>query len=313
VSELSRPGKFNEDEMQVVRETIAPGCSDAELMLFAKVCERTGLDPFARQIYALKRKVKDDSGNWVERMSLQTSIDGLRVIAERTSDYGGQLGPQWCGEDAAWQDVWLKAEPPAAARVGIVRKGFEDPVWAIALYREYVQTYKNNGELSPTHMWAEKPSLMLAKCAEALALRKAFPNDMSGVYTEDEIPAPSDGEKVMTDLQDVKATGGTSGRHTPPPLAAPDRGPKFTGSSSEIPAAPKPPPAAPDEPIVPGPADSKRALLRASLDSLAPEGLEAFYHDQHMTPISEAAMAKLPEISLDRLLVALAAFVQAAA
>ena len=304
MSELSRPGKFNQEEMQVVRETIAPGCSDAELMLFAKVCERTGLDPFARQIYALKRKVKDDSGNWVERMSLQTSIDGLRVIAERTSDYGGQLGPQWCGEDAAWQDVWLKAEPPAAARVGIVRKGFEDPVWAIALYREYVQTYKNNGELSPTHMWAEKPSLMLAKCAEALALRKAFPNDMSGVYTEDEIPAPSDGEKVMTDLQDVKATGGTSGRHTPPPLAAPDRGPKFTGSSSEIPAAPKPQSA---------PEGGKRALLRASLNSLAPEDLEAFYHDQHMTPIADAAMAKLPEVSLDRLLVALAAFVQAAA
>ncbi len=238
MSELSRPGRFNQEEMQVVRETIAPGCSDAELLLFAKVCERTGLDPFARQIYALKRKVKDDKGNWVERMNLQTSIDGLRVIAERSDDYRGQRGPEWCGEDGAWQSVWLKETPPAAARVGVLRQGFDEPVWAIALYREYVQK-KADG--SPSRMWQEKPSLMLAKCAEALALRKAFPNDMAGVYTEEEVPAATDGERVMTDLEDVKNTGGTTGRHTPPALEAPDRGPKFTGSSSEIPAAPKTP------------------------------------------------------------------------
>ncbi|HEY8740943.1 MAG TPA: phage recombination protein Bet [Candidatus Dormibacteraeota bacterium] len=314
--QLARPGRFDQAEMQVVKDTIAPGCSDSELMLFAKVCERTGLDPFARQIYALKRKAKNDKGEWEERLSIQTSIDGLRVIAERTNNYRGQVGPQWCGEDGEWKDVWLEQKPPAAARVGIVREGFQEPVWAIALHREYVQTYKSNGSDKVTQMWESKPTLMLAKCAEALALRKAFPNDMSGVYTEEEIPPPSDAEKVRTDLEDVKRTGLASGRHTAPALTAPARDPKFTGSSSEIPG-----PAKKAEAKVDGdkqaaqegehiPAD-RREMLRLTLETLSADEASRFWKSRNMTALTKAALDHIPDPAVERLLVDLAAFLKA--
>src|ERR1019366_5486766 len=89
--------------------------TDAELALFDATCERTGLDPLARQIYAQFRK---DSRTNVEHMAIQATIDGFRVVAERSGDYLGGDAPQWCGADGVWCDVWLDSGTPAAARGG---------------------------------------------------------------------------------------------------------------------------------------------------------------------------------------------------
>jgi hypothetical protein len=78
--------------------------------------------------------------------------------------------------------VWLSKEPPAAAKVTVLRNGA--PYSAVALFSEYAQTTKD-GNL--TQMWRDKGALMIAKCAEALALRKAFPQDLSGIYTAEEM------------------------------------------------------------------------------------------------------------------------------
>ena len=154
---------------------------------FLQHCARTGLDPIARQIYSIARKSKGQL-----KWQIQISIDGARLVAERSGQYEGQTTPEFTADGVTWTQVWLADEPPKAARVGVYRRGFRDALNAIALWDAYVQrTY--NGDV--TEMWRKMGPLMLAKCAEMLALRKAFPQDLSGLYSSEEMaqadrPAP---------------------------------------------------------------------------------------------------------------------------
>ena len=182
-NQLTTKEQFNREQIELIKETICKGASDNELAFFMQIAKRTGLDPFARQIYSVGRW---DSRAKREVHTTMISIDGLRLVAERSGKYTGQTEPQWCGEDGDWKTVWTKKEAPLASRVGVFRSDFKSPTYGVAYYSEYAQTKKDG---SPTHMWASKPRLMLAKCAESLAFRKAFPQELSGIYTGEEMGA----------------------------------------------------------------------------------------------------------------------------
>lgn len=178
------------EQMDLLKRTYAnEGLSQDEFMLFAYQATRSGLDPMARQIYVTKGKsyTKRDGTKVEGKMTVGTTIDGLRLIAERTGKYQGQTEPVWVANDTI-----TSSNNPAKleyAKVGVYRDGFKEPCYGIAFWDEYAQKGKNsnNGGEYLIGNWAKMPRLMLAKCAEALALRKAFPQELSGLYTNDEM------------------------------------------------------------------------------------------------------------------------------
>lgn len=169
------------EALRDVKALIAKDASDAELKLFAMHCNRTGLDPFSNQIFLIVRGFGER-----RKATFQTSIDGYRIVAERSGKYAGNDDPVFDPEFDTG-----KSNYPRWAKVTVHKmvEGQRVPFSATARWDEYKQEFK--GQLG--NMWAKMPATMLGKCAEALALRKAFPNDLAGIYTNEEMSQADNG------------------------------------------------------------------------------------------------------------------------
>lgn len=200
---------FTKEQRAILRDSFANGASESEFAVLMEVASQRCLNPFTRQIFFVKRW---DGDKHREVWSPQVSIDGLRAIAERTSLYGGQDEPEFV--EGAGDGAF-----PVLCKVRVYRKDWPRPAVGVAYWSEYVQTTrdKQTGKTRPNAMWAKMPHAMLSKCAEALALRKAFPEECSGLYTDDEMGQASN-ERPAATLVNVEVRREA---HADPALPAP--------------------------------------------------------------------------------------------
>lgn len=158
---------FSQAQVELIKATIMSGKTtptDNDLALFGLVCQRTGLDPFSKQIYAIER-----AGKW----TFQLGIDGLRAIAERSGSYAGSDEPLFDEGLTQYECEAQGRKAPSVCKVTVWRiiQGQRCAFVGVTKFSEYVQSY--NGK--PSGLWEKMPYAMLAKTAESQALRKAFP------------------------------------------------------------------------------------------------------------------------------------------
>lgn len=170
--DVSGPLEFTPVQQQMIRDTYANGADPKEFQVLMEIAKVRRLNPLLRQVHFVKRW---DRQKEKEVWSVQVSVDGLRAIAERTGKYDGQDEPEYeLGKDGRI----------LSCKVKVYRKDWSRPAVGVAYWSEYVQT-KRDG--TPTKFWSDMPHVMIAKCAEAIAMRKAFPEDMGGLYVDEEM------------------------------------------------------------------------------------------------------------------------------
>jgi phage recombination protein Bet len=266
---------WTEEQLQIIKDTFAgQKLTNQEFGVFIEYARAMRLDPLAKEVYATKRDGK---------LTFQTSIDAFRRKAQETGEYGGKVSEQWCGIDGVWKDVWLSDQPPAAARVAVMRHGHLGPTVAVARYKSYVQMTNDNGQSRPNFMWHKMADNQLAKCAEAKALRQAFPERFASLYIDDEMdqadnpPAPQQGGQQLQGPGDWHQRNQQQQASTPNVSSAASAPSPFNQQQVQsVPAdakpvdqapAPAPPadPAPAQDGVVPG-SDQRLALVSAVSD-----------------------------------------------
>lgn len=252
-----RPGQATWDKFQeaALSQIGLKDASNADRAVFLHQCQRTGLDPFARQIYMIARneKVPGTKDQWRTKWTIQTGIDGWRVIRDRAERREGVRGilsrfTYYDHEDNE-RKVWTRREPPAAIEVTYTvrdRNGINTPYTSILRFDEYVQTGKDG---QPVAQWAVKDVHMLEKCTEADVYRKAFPQDFAGISLDDAMPpaeaapAPVAARVTAADIR---------GRTRPQVRAEIVRGPEDASPAETTPPSPPAEPAgeAPNRPAM---------------------------------------------------------------
>lgn len=212
-----RPRDYSPEQMALIRRTVAADTTPDEFNMFIEIAKRAGLDPFRRQLYCVVYN-KDDPKK--RKVTFITGIDGFRAVAARNRDYRPDDA-----EPVFEIDEARKSPSNPTGLVRAVVKAFKlapdnqwFPVVGVAYWSEFAVMKDNleggfrwedtgekwadsgkpkrrkvplvEGEEAipmPSGKWADMPNVMLAKCAEAQALRKGWPEDLSGIYSPEEM------------------------------------------------------------------------------------------------------------------------------
>lgn len=205
---MSEPIKFTDAEKAAFRKVYAPQANDEQWLLFISECERRALTPGTHVVFQLR-----DAKEWseslrqkitVKKVTLITTINALRLIADRSGKYEGHAPFTYYyaeGDEPLIETKIPRGRVPHAVSVEGYRAGWRVPLFAVARYDAYVQTFKDGGKDTPTRMWTIRGEEQLAKCAEALMLRTVTPEECGGLYIAEEM-----GGKVADDTVDEKPT-----------------------------------------------------------------------------------------------------------
>lgn len=225
---LSAPRHYSREQIALIQRTVARGTNGTEFDLFMEMCRRVGLDPFRKQVHCVIYNAdKADK----RQMVVITGIDGLRAIAARNGNYRPDEE-----EPTIYQEDELR--DPARNPLGIERAtvkvwksdhtGQWHPMTGVANWEEYApfdeewiddpnrpgkRCKSGKSTLDPkSNFWHRMPKLMLAKCAEANALRRGWPEDMSGLYVTEEMDGGSASAAIEALDQEnrMKRVGGPS-------------------------------------------------------------------------------------------------------
>jgi phage recombination protein Bet len=187
--------RFDKEQRALILRTCCGGASESEAAVLISIAEQRGLNPITGECYFVKRW---DGDKQTSVWAVQASIDSFRIKADETGLYEGQDEPEYEYEP----DGSLKL-----ARVRMFRRGWSRPVVGVARFEEYAQR-KKDGAL--TRFWKNMPHNQLAKCAEALAFRKAFPAHFARIYTAEEMGQASNQQAAHDpetgEVQDVDET-----------------------------------------------------------------------------------------------------------
>lgn len=182
------------DIKTLVEANIIPtGTPKAQVTVFARTCGERNLSPFSKQIYLMARQTKQGI-----RYTTQTSIDGFRSISERTNKYAGSddyVFDEGISEYQMIKDQRMRPTTATATVHKILPNQQIFPIKATARWDEY---YPGGTQ---SFMWDKMPFLMLGKCAEALALRKAFPEQLGSIYINEEMQQA----EPQTEIEETKA------------------------------------------------------------------------------------------------------------
>jgi phage recombination protein Bet len=207
---------YDQEKLDLVKRSYAKNADNDQLALFLYQADRTGLDPLAKQIHCILRwNSKDQRYD----MSIQTAIDGYRLIADRTGKYAGSDDYLFNEGITQYRHLRSGEKFPVTASVTVhkIVGGQRVPFTATAAWDAYYPGDKQG------FMWRKMPHLMLGKCAEALALRKAFPAELSGIYVQEEMEQAGFVDAENATIVDHQPTPSTNGHSQPQPApASPD-------------------------------------------------------------------------------------------
>lgn len=225
--------EFTEKELAAIRSEYCKGATDAQFDLFVSECKARSLRPGVHLVFQLRRAKEYDptvgAYVYVQKPYWITTIAALRLIAQRTGDYLGQGPEEYIyldkdGNPSIKSEVPLAHEDPAqrpltrepwVARATVYRKGFTQPMIGMARFEAYATVVvPKEGTPYLSETWRKRGSEQLFKCAEALALRRAYPEEMAGLLLQEELKDEIEEEKVATPVTPAVAVP------LPPPVPA---------------------------------------------------------------------------------------------